>query len=177
MPRTWRLLPSRTPASGASASSGPAWWTRGWTSPTCTCTSAGPSCTLRQRTRPVLNDHGIAAQGSLGAAPSIYRRCTFERVRFKTRGGFGLGQARFEECRFVDCRWEGSFAYSADLVDCVFSGRMNGCVWFGRDGERVNEIHGNDLTGVDFTRNVGWRADFPFAEQTWPEGYLRSRGV
>ena len=135
-------------------------------------------CTLRQRTRPVLNDHGIAAQGSLGAVPSIYRRCTFERVRFKNRGGFGLGQARFEGCRFVACRWEGSFAHSADLVGCVFTGRMNGCVWFGRDRahERVNEVRDNDFTGVEFTDNVGWRADFPFAQQSWPTGYLPSRG-
>lgn len=134
-------------------------------------------CRISQRVRPVLNEHGMAAQGSLGAAPSVYRRCTFTRVRFKTAGGFSLGQARFEECRFESCRWEGAFAHAADLLDCTFTGRMNGCVWFGEDRRtgRRNEVRGNDFSGVDFTGNVGWRADFPFAEQAWPEGYLRRR--
>src|SRR5690242_11319898 len=43
-------------------------------------------CRLTQRARPVLNEHGATAQGSLGAAPSVYRRCVFRRGRFRTGG-------------------------------------------------------------------------------------------
>lgn len=134
-------------------------------------------CRFHQRVRPVLNDQGVAAQGGFGAGPSIYRGCSFERVRFKALGGFTLGQGRFEDCTFVDCRWEGHFAHDADLVACRFIGRMNGCVWFGagrdRDGRpRRNVIEGNDFTRAILTDNVGWRASFPFGSQAFPPGYL-----
>jgi uncharacterized protein YjbI with pentapeptide repeats len=131
-------------------------------------------CTFRQRVRPVLNARGFAAQGSFGTRPSIYRSCTFERVRFKTAGGFSMGQARFENCVFRNCRWEGHFAHSADLVGCTFVGKMNGCVWFGEERhpwQRRNEVRGNDFTGTVFTDNVGWRFNFPVADQIWPEGF------
>jgi hypothetical protein len=131
-------------------------------------------CTFRQRVNPVRNAQGYSAQGSLAQRPSIYRSCTFERIRFKNAGGFSLGQARFENCSFVNCRWEGSFAHSADLVDCTFVGKMNGCVWFGEERQprqRRNEVRGNDFTGTVFTDNVGWRFGFPVADQIWPEGY------
>jgi hypothetical protein len=87
-------------------------------------------------TRPALNNNGFAAQGSLGNSPSLFRSCTFERVRFKTLGGFNLGQAWFDDCRFVDCLWEGHFALSASLVNCTFTGRMNGCAW---SAEQIND--------------------------------------
>lgn len=133
-------------------------------------------CHFRQRVRPVTNGQGFAAQGSLGAGPASYRGCTFERVRFKGMGGFSLGRARFEDCTFVNCRWEGHFAHDADLVDCTFIGRMNGCVWFGHgrdhDGSRrANVLRGNDFRQTDFTDNVGWRSDFPIREQSWPVGF------
>jgi len=133
-------------------------------------------CLFTQRVRPVLNEHGIAAQGSWGIRASIYRDCVFDRVRFKTLGGFTLSAARFENCTFRNCRWEGHFAHSCDLVDCVFIGKMTGCVWFGEDREgrsppRVNDIRGNDFTDTTFS-NVGWRFDFPVADQIWPEGHL-----
>ena len=131
---------------------------------------------FRRRVRPVLTAAGTAAQGSFGVRPSVYRRCTFERVRFTLLAGFSLGAARFEECRFVSCRWEGHFAHSADLVGCTFTGPMNGCVWFGEDrredGTRVNEARDNDFTGVRFTDNVGWRFGFPLADQRFPDGYV-----
>jgi len=125
----------------------------------------------------VLNEHGVAAQGSFGNRPSIYRNCTFDRVRFKALGGFSMLSARFEDCTFLNCRWEGHFANDADLVNCTFIGRMNGCAWFGHgttpDGttKRRNVIHGNDFTRTQFTDNVGWRLGFPISDQTWPEGF------
>jgi len=134
-------------------------------------------CTFRQRVRPVLNEAGFAAQGSFGNHPAIYRSCTFERVRFKLLGGFSLGQARFEDCMFLNCRWEGSFAHSADLLRSRFVGKMNGCVWFGEDRRREgqqsrrNDIVGNDFTQTVFTDNVGWRFNFPVEDQMFPSGY------
>ncbi|MFI7068583.1 hypothetical protein ACIBL3_46880 [Kribbella sp. NPDC050124] len=136
--------------------------------------SAFENCHFRQRVRPVLNQYGFAAQGSFANRPAVYRGCTFERVRFKTLGGFNTGAGRFENCTFVNCRWEGHFAYDADLIDCRFVGRMNGCVWGGtdRDSQRRNVITGNDFTEVKFTDNVGWRHDFPIADQVWPENFV-----
>lgn len=130
-------------------------------------------CRLTQRARPVANARGCTAQGTLGAGPSLYRGCRFERVRFRTTTGFSMGAATFEGCEFVHCRWEGSRAWSADLVDCRFTGRMDGAVWFGTDRRtgRRNVVRGNDFSGVTFTDNVGWRFDFPVDDQLWPSGY------
>ena len=133
-------------------------------------------CRFQQRVRPVLNAAGIAAQRSFGVEPSIYRSCTLERVRFKLLGGFSMGKARFEGCTFLNCRWEGAFAHHADIVGCEFVGKMNGCVWFGEDRRdphrlRVNEIGGNDFTGVVFSQNVSWRHNFPVERQRFPPGY------
>ncbi|MGW5192870.1 hypothetical protein ACWEOO_26735 [Kribbella sp. NPDC004138] len=137
------------------------------------------NCHFRQRVRPVLNEYGVAAQGSFANRPAVYRDCTFERVRFKILGGFDTGAGRFENCTFVNCRWEGHFGYDADLIDCRFVGRMNGCVWGGtglkedsRGQGRRNVITGNDFTEVTFTDNVGWRRDFPVAYQVWPDGFV-----
>lgn len=135
------------------------------------------NCHFRQRVRPVLNEYGVAAQGSFGNRPSIYRNCTFERIRFKGLGGFSMMSARFEDCTFVNCRWEGHFAHNADLLSCTFIGRMNGCVWFGQDvgpgnTERRNVIRGNDFTQTQFTDNVAWRFGFPISDQHWPPGFV-----
>lgn len=137
------------------------------------------NCHFRQRVRPVVNEYGFAAQGSFANRPAVYRACTFERVRFKILGGFDTGAGRFENCTFVNCRWEGHFGYDADLIDCRFVGRMNGCVWGGtglkedsRGQVRRNVITGNDFTEVTFTDNVGWRRDFPVADQVWPDGFV-----
>jgi hypothetical protein len=61
-------------------------------------------CHFTQKVRPVLNEHGFAAQGSFANNPAVYRNCTFERVRFKILGGFSMGQALFEGCTFLKCR-------------------------------------------------------------------------
>lgn len=132
------------------------------------------SCHFKQRVQPVLTQAGFAAQGSLGNSPALYRACTFERIRFKTLGGFSLGQARFENCTFLNCRWEGHFAKSADLEGCRFIGPMNGCVWFGEEGgdqSTARTVRGNDFSGTRFTANVAWRGRFPVDAQTWPQGF------
>lgn len=138
-------------------------------------------CHFRQRVRPICNEFGFSAQGSFGG-PSIYRGCTFERVRMKTLGGFMVSGAWFENCTFINCRWEGHRSFEASYVDCTFMGKMNGTVWFGEnraasaglrqlDG-RINTIRGNDFSQVTMTDNNAWRHNFPVDDQRWPEGYV-----
>ncbi|HVK28892.1 MAG TPA: hypothetical protein VM575_11155 [Nocardioides sp.] len=132
------------------------------------------NCHSRQRVKPVTNGHGFSAQGSFGNSPAFYRNCVFEGLRFKQLGGFNLSQAWFENCQFINCRWDGHFARNASLVDCTFSGRMNGCAWFGRSDKGPNIIRGNDFTDVVFTDNVAWRDSFPTGDQRWPPGFKPS---
>lgn len=129
------------------------------------------ACHFRQSVKPITNSHGFAAQGSLGNSPAVYRNCVFERVRFKQLGGFNLGRGWFENCHFINCRWEGHFATNAYLVDCTFAGKMNGCAWFGESNQELNEVRNNDFSAVQFTDNVGWRRSFPVSQQIWPAGY------
>jgi len=141
------------------------------------------NCRFRQRVRPVLTEAGYAAQGSFANSPAVYRDCAFERVRFKTLGGFTLDAGRFERCTFLNCRWEGHFMFEADLIECRFVGRMNGCVWNGvvpelmdRYAGRRNVIVGNDFSQTVFTDNVGWRSSVPLRDQLWPVGYVPAAG-
>jgi len=140
------------------------------------CWSEFDQCTFRQRSRR-LNAKGIAAQGSFGNRPSIYRDCTFTGARFKQLGGFTTGAARFVGCRFERCSFSGHFSRSADYVECAFTGKIDGCVWYGRvppgdaDAGRRNEITGNDFTGATFGTNIGWRGDVDFTAQRWPDGF------
>ncbi len=128
-------------------------------------------CRFHQKARPVLNEYGIAAQGSFGNSPAIFRNCTFEGVRFKLLGGFSMSRATFEDCTFVNCRWEGHFANDAWLINNRFIGKMNGCVWFGAGDVGRNVIAGNNFSETIFTTNVAFRNAFPVDDQTWPDGY------
>lgn len=140
------------------------------------CWSEFDQCTFRQRSRR-LNVKGIAAQGSFGNRPSIYRDCIFTGVRFRQLGGFSTGTARFVSCRFERCSFNGHFSFSADYIDCTFTGKIDGGVWYGTapasgaDADRRNVVTGNDFTGVTFGTNIGWRGDFDFTAQRWPDGY------
>lgn len=140
------------------------------------CWSEFEGCAFRQRSRR-LNARGVAPQGSFGNRPSIYRGCHFAGVSFKTLGGFATGAARFVNCRFERCGFNGHFSLTADYIDCAFAGKIDGCVWSGTvpagdvDAGRHNVITGNDFTGATFGTNVGWRGDIDFAAQHWPDGY------
>lgn len=143
------------------------------------CWSEFDDCTFTQRrSGHVLNASGAAAQGTLGWAhgPSVYRRCRFVGVRFKILGGFSMGAAIFEDCVFDRCRFNGHFAYTADLINCRFLGKIDGCTWYGtapeHDGGRPNDIRGNDFTEAVITPNVGWRGQFDLDRQLWPEGFV-----
>jgi uncharacterized protein YjbI with pentapeptide repeats len=130
------------------------------------------NCVFRQRAKPLGDPR---PQGDLGWRPTTFRGCTFERVQFRIRGGFDVGQARFEDCLFRHCRFHEHFSHCADYVNCTFEGTISMAVFFGRDtgdwcrGKR-NEFRGNDfrkakLQSVDFRKGI--RVD----EQLWPEGY------
>ena len=129
-------------------------------------------CHFTQRVRPVLNAQGIAAQGSFAITPSIYRRCTFERVRFNMLSGFSLGRAVFEGCTFVNCRLGGP------LRPRRLAGRQpvpRSDEWLrlvrarpGRDQPhrrqrlRRNRVH---------APTTAFRDGFPIDAQAWPDGY------
>jgi hypothetical protein len=129
------------------------------------------NCHFRQRVKPITNEHGFSAQGSFANRQALYRNCVFERVRFKILAGFSMSQGWFEDCTFLNCRWEGHLAHDASVVSSTFIGRMNGCVWFGESDRGRNVIRGNDFTQVQFTENVGWRRDYPVNSQRWPAGF------
>jgi len=137
--------------------------------------SAFDGCTFRQRLKRSYD--GTWPQGSFAIEPTIYRKCTFIGIRFQTLGGFSAGQARFEDCEFKGCRFDGLFSHCADWVRCTFHGAMSGCVFYGSapSGQpcagKVNEILGNDFTDVRFT-NVGWRRGIDVDAQRWPTGYV-----
>ncbi len=140
------------------------------------CWSEFERCAFRQRSRR-LNAKGVAAQGSFGNRPSIYRDCTFTGIHFKLLGGFTTGAARFIGCRFERCHFNGHFSRSTDYIGCTFTGNIDGCAWYGTippgdaDAGRRNVITGNDFTGVTFGSNVGWRGDIDITAQRWPDGY------
>jgi hypothetical protein len=134
-------------------------------------------CTFTQRTKKSVD--GVWPQGNFGATPSTYRHCTFVGVRFRIRGGFEVGHARFEDCLFRRCRFEEHFSFCADYVQCRFEGRIKGAVFYahapaehGCEG-KVNEIVRNDFSDATFD-NVGWRGGIDLAAQTWPDGYVAS---
>jgi hypothetical protein len=115
----------------------------------------------------------------LSIASSRFRRCRFERMRVAVAGlgvlghpaefvecsfdGSRLGppcggSARFERCSFRNVNIPSWICESVELVDCVFSGKVE-AVFFGtipdndlklreRLGRVRNEFHGNDFTGV-----------------------------
>jgi hypothetical protein len=130
-------------------------------------------CTFTQRSRRLMAD-GSAAQGSFGTRPSIYRDCTFKGVQFGSPGRFSLGAARFERCVFDKCGWRSTFNYEADLMECVFTGKMQSGAFGGESSRtgRRNEILGNDFSAAEISDNFAWRFGFPVAEQTWPAGYV-----
>ncbi len=134
--------------------------------------SSFADCTFTQRSRRLHRD-GFEPQGSFGGRPSVYRRCRFVGVRFRLRAGFGVGEARFEDCVFERCRFEEHFSLQADYLDCRFVGPMKMAVFFGSDPKtgRRNDIAGNDFTQARFTDNIAWRGGFPLQQQNWPVDY------
>lgn len=135
-------------------------------------------CTFTQRSRRLMAS-GAAAQGSFGNRPSLYRDCTFRGVQFGSPGRFSLGAARFEGCVFDNCGWRSAFEYDADLVACVFTGKMQSGAMGGVSPrtQRRNEVVDNDFSAADISDNFAWRFDFPVSQQTWPPGFVAVQDV
>ena len=109
---------------------------------------------------------------ALAVCWSEFDRCTF---RQRSRRLKATGAARLVSCRFERCHFNGHFSRTTDYIGCTFTGNIDGCVWYGtippgdRNAGRRNVITGNDLTGVTFGPNVGWRGEIDVTAQicTW----------
>jgi uncharacterized protein YjbI with pentapeptide repeats len=122
----------------------------------------------------------------LGWRRSVYRRCSFDRASLRQILGksplmmaFSLGEARFEECTFVDAKIRGWLAHDAEFVGCRFRGTIDRCRffgtqlerrWFGLRPPRRNEYRGNDFREVEFVWS-SFECGIPIGEQFWPEGH------
>jgi hypothetical protein len=115
---------------------------------------------------------------------SVYRRCSFDGASLRQVVGkpsalwmaFSLGEARFEDCTFLDAKIRGWLAHEAEFVRCRFRGTIDRCRFFGRQLERRwfgllpprrNEYVDNDFRDVQFVWSgfVG----IPIRNQLWPE--------
>ena len=105
---------------------------------------------------------GSAVWGG-GRKRSTYLDCSFDGAKFRS---IVPGNARFENCKFRDVRIYEFLAHDVELVNCVYSGRIDrgflnrtrhrqGRSFFSR---RRNQIVNNDFSGcdlVDFTFRGG----------------------
>ncbi len=130
-------------------------------------------CRFVQGRRPASD--GTWAQGNLGRRPTVYRNCTFDRVRFRIRGGFSTGDAVFEDCEFRRCSFREFFAHGTTFVRCRFEGPIDNAVFYGtvpaempRAGE-VNRYVDNDFTGA-VLGSVSLRGGIDAGQQRWPAG-------
>jgi hypothetical protein len=110
-----------------------------------------------------------------GHHQSEYIDCKFDGTRVYTMlGGF----ARFVRCSFrnVDIRkWK--WCEQTELIDCVFTGRLEECIFCGtvpeKDrswvGREQNEFRGNDFSGCDLI-DVSFRTGIDLSQQKLPTG-------
>jgi uncharacterized protein YjbI with pentapeptide repeats len=117
----------------------------------------------------------------LGRLQTVYRDCTFERADPRH---VMPGNARFERCAFQDLR--GWRCFTAEFVECTFTGRLDDVKFFGRpldDSGRherlkpprtVNEVAGNDFSRARVT-DVDFRYGVDLSRQKLPAGpeYVR----
>ena len=125
---------------------------------------------------------------SLGDGPTVYRRCTFDGADLQQvlatnsprMMALTLGEARFEECTFLDARIRGWLAHEAEFVGCRFRGTIDRCRFFGRASYRRwfrikhNEYSGNDFREVEFIWSR-FEDGIPIDDQLWPSNpeYIR----
>lgn len=133
---------------------------------------------------------------TLSTANSTFRNCRFEQMRVEV-ASFGVGgfpswfvecsfdgsrmwilgsSARFERCTFRDVDVRKWVTDTAEMVDCVFSGKLRDVVFLGTVSEeelrRVlgrerNEFHGNDFTGCTVF-DVAFRTGIDLTRQRFP---------
>jgi hypothetical protein len=119
-----------------------------------------------------------------GKRQSEYVECCFDGAKFRSAVP---GSARFVRCTFRDVRIYEFYADRVELVDCVFSGRIDGGYLNGtREGTRFrfferrkNEICGNDFSQCDL-RDFAFRTGVDLTRQKLPGGpqylYLEDAG-
>ena len=119
---------------------------------------------------------------------TVYRRCTFDRADMHQvlatnsprMMAFRLGEARFEDCTFLEANIRGWLAHEADFVGCRFRGTIDRCRFFGTAPDRRwfrikrNEYHRNDFREVEFIWSR-FEAGIPIDGQLWPSNpeYIR----
>lgn len=112
---------------------------------------------------------------------SIYKGCTFERVKLRS-----LGIADFIDCTFIDCDFNTAFI-AASFSKCRFIGRVHGCVFC---GSKYNSYYYNDrlsywvsnkgrLHNVDFSEaniiDVDFRGGIDLSTTLLQQSYLPNR--
>ncbi len=113
------------------------------------------------------------AQFGSGREPSEFVECSFDGARLDGTGGY----IRFVRCSFqnVDLRdWR---CFEVEMIDCIFSGRMEGAFFNGTVrpekrallGREHNEFHGNDFSKMDLV-DVGFRTGVDLTKQRLPSG-------
>ena len=128
----------------------------------------------------------VASLGWVGR--TVYRRCTFDGADLHQvldtssprMMALDLGEARFEDCTFLDARIRGWLAHEAEFVGCRFRGTIDECRFFGTAPDRRwfrikrNEYSGNDFREVELIW-TSFEAGIPIDEQLWPSSpeYIR----
>ncbi|MCA4133326.1 hypothetical protein [Arthrobacter sp. M4] len=109
-----------------------------------------------------------------GKEKSEYINCTFDGSKFFSNTL--LGRARFVNCSFRNIRSSRFLLSAGDLIDCVFSGRMDSTQIWGHTGPRAyiygdfaNTIEGNDFSAVDFG-DIEFRWGVDLQKQVLPSG-------
>ncbi|MFN2537801.1 MAG: hypothetical protein ABR549_06560 [Mycobacteriales bacterium] len=111
-------------------------------------------------------DGGMGA----GMTPSVYRDCVFDGARIQANPP---GRARFERCSFRDVVLKDWYCFNIEMIDCVFTGRIEHSYFNGRARQPdetfgTNEFHGNDFSGAKLV-DVGFRTGIDLRLQRLPE--------
>lgn len=109
-----------------------------------------------------------------GREQSEYFECSFDGIRSDY---YLTGFSRFVHCSFRDVDLRGWRCDKTEFIDCVFTGRLEECIFYGtvpeKDrpwvGREKNEFRGNDFSGCDLV-DVAFRAGIDLEQQRLPTG-------
>jgi hypothetical protein len=87
------------------------------------------------------------------------------------------GNARFVRCSFKEVDLRDWFCFKVEVIDCVFTGRLQGVVFNGtphpdENGilhRKQNEFRGNDFSGAELI-DVAFRTGIDLSKQQLPSG-------
>lgn len=109
-----------------------------------------------------------------GRVMSEYIECIFDGAKLNAPVG---GFARFIRCSFRGVEINDWLCYGVELVDCIFSGKLNTAIFNGTPrpeqklslGRKHNEFHGNDFVEMELN-DVSFRTGIDLAKQRLPSG-------